>query len=506
MPGVLKVVRDGSFLAVIAEREDQAIKAMERLQAGAVWEGEPDLPPQEALFDRLLSQPNHAFLVVDGAPAPGPVPPVEPVIGAAQTLAAAYYRPYHMHASLAPAAAAAHLVDGKLTIWTQAQGVFPPRASIAHVLGMAEADIRVIHREGSGCYGHNGSDDAALDAALLARALPGRPVLLKWTRADEHRWEPYGPAMAVKMQASLNDQGQIIDWNHEVWSYPHLGRPRPDGNVSGLLAAWHLAEPFTRPELRPVMAPHVDGHRNADPIYAFPKRHIVSHFVPDSPLRTSSLRGLGAYGNIFAIESFMDELAHAAGADPVEFRLRHLTGERARAVIAAAAEKAGWQAGQRLPGEGRGRGIAFAQYKNRQCYAAVVIELRVDRASGQIQLERAIIAADAGQIINPDGLSNQLEGGLYQSASWTLKERVRFDQTGITSIDWDSYPILTFPEAPVIETILLDRPDQPHLGGGEATQGPTSAAIANALFDATGLRLREVPFTPERVKAALDAQ
>jgi CO/xanthine dehydrogenase Mo-binding subunit len=370
MPGVLKVIRDGSFLAVIAEREDQAIQAMERLQEEAVWEGEPDLPPQEALFDRLLSQPNQAFLVVNGAPVPGPVPPVEPMAGAVQTLAAAYYRPYHMHASLGPAAAAAHLVDGKLTVWTQAQGVFPPRSSIAHVLGMAEADIRVIHREGSGCYGHNGSDDAALDAALLARALPGRPVLLKWMRADEHRWEPYGPAMAVKMQASLNDQGQIIDWNHEVWSYPHLGRPRPDGKVSGLLAAWDLAEPFTRPELRPVMAPHVDGHRNADPLYNLPKRRIVSHFVPDSPLRTSSLRGLGAYGNVFAIESFMDELAHAAGADPVEFRLRHLADERARAVIAAAAEKAGWQPGRRLQGEGRGRGIAFARYKNRQCYAA----------------------------------------------------------------------------------------------------------------------------------------
>jgi CO/xanthine dehydrogenase Mo-binding subunit len=217
------------------------------------------------------------------------------------------------------------------------------------------------------------------------------------------------------------------------------------------------------------------------------------------------MRGLGAYGNVFAIESFMDELAHTIGADPVEFRLRHLADERARAVIEAAAEKVGWQTGQRLQGEGRGRGLAFARYKNRQCYAAVVVELRVDRASGQIQLERVVVAADAGQIINPDGLSNQLEGGVYQSASWTLKERVTFDQSGVTSLDWNSYPILTFPEAPIIETVLLDRPDLPHLGSGEATQGPTSAAIANALFDAVGVRLREVPFTPERVKAALTA-
>jgi CO/xanthine dehydrogenase Mo-binding subunit len=311
--------------------------------------------------------------------------------------------------------------------------------------------------------------------------------------------------MAVKMQASLNEQDQIIAWNHEVWSYPHLGRPRPGGDTSGLLAAWHLAEPFSRSQPRPVMAPHVDGHRNADPLYSFSKRRIVTHFVPDSPLRTSSLRGLGAYGNIFAIESFMDELAYAAGADPVQFRLRHLADERAQAVIEAAVEKAGWQAGQQLEGENRGRGLAFARYKNRQCYAAIVVELRVDRASGQIQLERVVIAADAGQIINPDGLSNQLEGGVYQSASWTLKEQVTFDQSGVTSLDWQSYPILSFPEAPVIETVLLNRPNLPHLGGGEATQGPTPAAIANAIYDAVGIRLREVPFTPERVKAALEA-
>jgi nicotinate dehydrogenase subunit B len=505
MPGVLKIVRNGSFLGVIAEREDQAVMAMERLQAGAVWEDGPNLPPQEALFDQLLSQPNHAFLVVNGTPVTESIPPLETIVEATHSLAATYYRPYQMHASLGPSAAAAHMVDGKLTIWTQAQGVFPPRAAIAHVLGLAEDDIQVIHREGSGCYGHNGADDAALDAALLARALPGRPVLLKWRRADEHGWEPYGPAMAVKMQASLNDQGQIIAWNHEVWSYPHLGRPRPGGDTSGLLAAWHLFEPFSRPQLRPVMAPHVDGHRNADPLYAFSRRRIVTHFVPDSPLRTSSLRGLGAYGNVFAIESFMDELAHTAGVDPVQFRLRHLEDERARAVIEAAAEKAGWQVGQRPQGEDRGRGIAFARYKNRQCYAAVVADLRVDRASGQIQLERVIIAADAGQIINPDGLSNQLEGGVYQSASWTLKEQVTFDQRGVTSLDWKSYPILSFPEAPVIETVLLNRPNLPHLGGGEATQGPTPAAIANAIFAAVGVRLREVPFTPERVKEALKA-
>ena len=218
------------------------------------------------------------------------------------------------------------------------------------------------------------------------------------------------------------------------------------------------------------------------------------------------MRGLGAFANVFAIESFIDELAFAAGADPVKFRLSHLEDERARAVINAAATKAGWRPGERLQGDARGRGIAFAQYKNRQCYAAIVVELSVDRSSGQISLEHAVIAADAGQIVNPNGLSNQLEGGFIQSASWTLKEQVTFDEHGITSRDWDSYPVLRFPEAPTIETVLLNDPDMPFLGSGEATQGPAPAAIANAIFDAVGIRLREIPFTPEKVKAAISTR
>jgi CO/xanthine dehydrogenase Mo-binding subunit len=245
------------------------------------------------------------------------------------------------------------------------------------------------------------------------------------------------------------------------------------------------------------MAPHVGIHRNADPLYTFPRRRIVKHFLPDSPLRVSALRGLGSYANVFAIESFMDELAHAAGADPVQFRLRYLADERARAVIEAAVEKAG-----RRP-DGRGRGIAFARYKNRQSYVAVVVDLSVNRASGHIRLEQAVVAADAGQIVNPDGLSNQLEGVFIQSASWTLKEQVAFDQHGIISADWYSYPILRFRDAPEIETVLLNRPGQPYLGIGEGAQGPVPAAIANAVFDAVGIRLRQIPFTPERVRTAL---
>jgi len=503
MPGIIQVVRDGIFLAVIAEREEQAVQAMEALRKTATWENGTALPPQEALFDHLLSQPDQAFLVVDGTPVDDPIPPIETPAGAAHTLAATYCRPYHMHASLGPSAAVAQLMDGKLTVWTHSQGVYPLRAALAQVLEMPEDNIRAIHTDGPGCYGHNGADDAALDAALLACALPGRPVSLKWTRADEHTWEPYGAATVIKMQASLDVDGKVINWNHDVWGYTHIGRARAVGGTSGLLAAWHLAEPFTRPQARPIKGHQVGIHRNADPLYTFPRRRIVKHFLPDSPLRVSALRGLGSYANVFAIESFMDELAHVTGADPVEFRLRHLADERARAVVEAAAEKAGWRPGKRLPGNSQGRGIAFARYKNRQSYVAVVVDLNVNRASGHIRLDRAIVAVDAGQIVNPDGLSNQLEGVIIQSASWTLKEQVAFDQHGIISVDWYSYPILRFRDAPKIETVLLNRPGQPYLGIGEGAQGPVPAAIANAVFDAVGIRLRQIPFKPERVKAAL---
>ncbi len=497
MPAVIQVVRDGSFLAVVAEREEQAVQAMDELRKVATWEDGTTLPPQETLFEYLLSQHDRAYLVVDGTPVRGPIPPIKTPSEAAQTLTATYYRPFHMHASPGPSAAVAQLVDGKLTVWTHSQGVYPLRAALAHVLGMDEDDIHILHVGGPGCYGHNGADDVALDAALLARAVPGRPVSLKWTRADENIWEPYGPATLFEMQASLDADGNVIDWNHDVRGYPHLGRGQPGGSTSGLLASWHLAEPFTRPRPQPRMSYHVGIHRNADPLYAFPRRRIVAHFVADSPLRTSALRGLGSYANVFAIESFVDELAHAVGADPVEFRLRYLKDERARAVVEAAAEKAGPRPA------GLGRGVGFARYKNKQLYMAVVVDLSVNRASGHVRLERAVLAADAGQIVNPDGLSNQIEGAFIQSASWTLKEQVAFDQHGVISADWYSYPILRFYDAPKIETVLLNRPGQPYLGTGEGAQGPIPAAIANAVFDAAGIRLRQIPFTPERVKAAL---
>lgn len=502
LPGVIAVVRDGSFLGVLAEREEQAVLASEALAGAAVWDNPSNLPDPATIYEHLQSQPAQSQLIVEGSATDAAVP--LPLIAEGQTLQATYYRPYQMHASLGPSAAVAQWIDGKLTVWSHTQGAYPLRASLAQVLGLAPAAIHVIHSEGAGCYGHNGADDVALDAALLARACPGRPVSLKWMRDDEHSWEPYGPAMVVKLQASLDQQGRVGAWNHDVWSYPHSARPRPVEGASGLLAAWHLAEPLPKPQARAMLgARHFGGYRNADPLYAFPQRRIVNYLVPDSPLRTSSMRSLGAYANIFAIESFMDELALAAGVDPVAFRLQHLSDERAKAVITAAAAKAGWQPHTRPTGNGRGWGLAFAQYKNIQCYCAIAVAVNVDRVSGEIRLERAIIAADAGQVVNPDGLSNQLEGGFVQAASWTLLEKVQFDQNGITSRDWECYPILRFTGTPIIETVLLNRPELPFLGSGEASQNPTPAAIANAVFDASGVRLRELPFTSASVRATL---
>lgn len=506
MPGVLQVVRDGGFLAVIAEREEQAVRAREALRESAEWEPGVPLPPGETLFDHILSRPSKAYLVVDGTAVTDPVPPVAIPEEAAQTLTATYCRPYHMHASLGPSAAVAQVVEGKLTVWTHSQGVYPLRSGLAEVLGLPEEKIHAIHVPGPGCYGHNGADDAALDAALLALAMPERPVSLKWMRDDEHKWEPYGAATVLKLQASLDSECNIIDWNHDVWGYAHSARSSGEAGTSSLLAAWYLEKAFKPPQLRPSLGHQSGVHRNAEPLYAFPRRRIVKHFLPDSPLRVSALRGLGYYANAFAIESFVDELAHAAGADPVAFRLHYLEDERARAVIEAAVEKAGERPVRGGDdAESQGRGIAFAQYKNRQSYVAVVVDLSVDRSSGRISLQRAVVSVDSGQIVNPDGLSNQLEGGFTQAASWTLKEQVTFGPDGISSIDWATYPILRFREVPEIETVLVNRPGMPYLGIGEGTHGPVPAAIGNAVFDAVGVRLRRIPFTAERVKEALEA-
>ncbi len=503
MPGLVKLVQDGQFIAVVAEREEQALWAADKARTSAAWRYEADLPPAEQTCADLLSKPRQSQLVKAGAVVADRIPEICPPEAAASTKRATYTRPFQMHASLGPSAALALWQDAQLTVWSHTQAAFILRGALAQTLDLDEGQIRVIHAEGAGCYGHNGADDVALDAALVARELPGRPISLKWTRWDEHAWEPYGSAMRLRLQASLSRQGEIIDWNHDVWSYPHSTRPALGLDTSGLLAARHLAEPFAPQRPRAMGGYHSGAHRNADPVYALPQVRVARHAVADSPLRVSALRSLGAYANVFAIESFMDELALAAASDPLEFRLRHLRDERASAVLLAAAEHADWSNRARVKADAEGWGMALAQYKNLQCYCAIVVKLRVNRDNGEISLQRAIIAADAGQVVNPDGLSNQLEGGFAQAASWTLYEAVEFDRRGITSVDWETYPILPFSAAPTIETVIVNRPGLPFLGAGEAAQNPTPAAIANAVYDAVGIRLRDIPFRPRKVLAGL---
>jgi nicotinate dehydrogenase subunit B len=502
LPGVVCVVRDGSFLGVVAEREEQALAAAGALAASTRWTAGPPLPPPRSLAAWLRGQPEQAFLVVDGVGIQGDVPPVAEPEDAAQTIRATYTRPYVMHASIGPSAAVASWHGGSVEVWSSTQGVFPLRTALAEALRVEESVVRVRHVEGAGCYGHNCADDVALDAALLARAAGGRPVRVVLTREQEHTWEPYGPAAVVELQASLDSDGRLLDWNHDVWSNAHVGRASvaPPG-TSALAAAWLLAEPLPPPQPKPRLLYHGGIHRNADPLYAVPNRRIVKHFVEGMPVRASSLRSLGAFANVFAIESFLDELAEAAAADPVEFRLAYLADERAREVLETAAGALAARSGE----FGHGVGIAFAQYKNAQCYAAVAVELHVDDETAAIRLDRVLVAADAGEIVDPMGLVNQLEGGAVQAASWTLKEQVTWDGARITSSDWAGYPIATFPEVPEVEVVLLDRPGVAPVGAGEATQGPTAAAIANAVHDAVGVRLRDLPLTAERVRAAVAA-
>ena len=493
LPGVVKVIRDGNFLAVVAKKEFQAIKAMAALSAAAKWKETPSLPKQDDLLHVLTGLPSQDKTIFQAS---------NPAVTGQKTIEATYTRPYQSHGSIGPSCAVAQFTDGKMTVWTHTQGVYPDRAAIAEMLRVPQADVRCIQVEGSGCYGHNGADDAAADAALIARELPGVPVRVQWMREQEHAWEPYGPAMVTKLKASLDGSGAIADWHFEVFSNTHSMRP---GGAGSMLAAQHMANPFAVPAPKPIPLPEGGGDRNAIPIYKFPNAQVVHHFIPAMPVRISAMRALGAYHNVFSIESFVDELALAAGADPVEFRLKHLDDQRGRDVIEKAAQGFGWQKGQKPPPD-RGYGFAFARYKNLAAYCAIASEVEVNRETGRPRLVRAVAAVDAGQVVNPDGLTNQIEGAIVQSMSWTLYEAVTFDDTRITSIDWQTYPILRFNAVPdSIIVHIIDRPGQPFLGSGETGQGPAAASIANAIANATGKRLRDLPLTRKKIKDAIDA-
>jgi nicotinate dehydrogenase subunit B len=492
MPGVLKVVRDGSFLAVIAEGEFEAIEAMRALAAASRWQETAKLPDAAALPAFLTGLPPQDITVLDQS---------GPSVAGAKTLSATYSRPYLSHGSIGPSCAVGRYDNDALTVWTHTQGVFPDRDAIAEMLHMPTEKVRCIHIEGSGCYGHNGADDAAADAALLARAMPGRPVRVQWMREQEHGFEPYGPAMVVKVKAALDDSGKIAAWDYGVWSNTHSMRP---GSAGSLLAARYLADPFPEPAPKPLPMPEGGGDRNSIPLYKIPSAKVVNHFLPQMPVRVSALRALGAYMNIFAIESFMDELAESVDTDPVVFRLQNLEDARAREVVTTASERFGWSTRPRAAVRGRGYGFAFARYKNLAAYCAVACEVDVNHDTGRARLVRAVAAVDSGQVVNPDGIANQIEGAILQSASWTLYESVTFDDRRITSLDWATYPVLRFSAVPdTMEVHIINRPGMPFLGSGEAGQGPAAAAVANAVADATGKRFRDLPISRERIKAAI---
>jgi CO/xanthine dehydrogenase Mo-binding subunit len=492
MESVVQVVHEGSFLAVVASSEWRAVKAMHRLQA-AGWQRQGAPLPNVDIRQAIRALPAEDVPIFDY---PGPPAPAD-----GKVVKASYGRPCLMHGSIGPSCAVALWEDDGLTVWTHSQGVYPLRKALAELLRLPPEKVRCIHVEGSGCYGHNGADDVAADAALAARAVPNQPVRLQWMREQEHGWEPLGSAMVVDLQATLGSDGRIAGWRHDVWSSAHNGRPASAG---GLLAGLEVDPPFPRQKLRPIPMPEGGGARNGNPIYALPNAMGVYHFVEPAPVRVSALRGLGAQMNIFAIESFMDELAKSAGADPVAFRLDHLQDDRAREVIQAAADRFGWRK-RRKGGEGSGSGFAFARYKNLAAYCAVAIEVAVERDSGRIEIPRVIAVVDSGEAVNPDGIHNQIEGGIVQSLSWTIHEAVAFDTTHRTSFDWSAYPIARFTDVPgKIEVHVIDRPRQPFLGTGEASQGPAAAALGNAVADAIGRRLRDMPLSAERVKAALE--
>jgi CO/xanthine dehydrogenase Mo-binding subunit len=492
LPGVVKLVRNGSYLAVVAKDEWQAVKAMREGYASARWTEGHALPDEQHIHELLTRLPKKHYPVGSKGSLEAP---------STKAYRARVTKQYLMHGSIGPSCSVAWYKDDLLTVWTHTQGVYPLRAGIAEMLGLPVAKVRCIHVEGSGCYGHNGADDAAADAALVAMALPGQPVRVQWMREQENLWEPYSSAMLTEVQADLDASGKVRNWKYELWSTPHNERIV---NAGRLMPAWLLARPFTPAPSVPIAQPEGDGDRNAVPLYDIANTQIDMNFVTTMPFRTSAQRSLGAHVNVFSIESALDELAARAGVDPVQFRLQHLSDPRAIAVVKSAASAFGWP--HKATGPGSGIGFAFARYKNVMGYCAIAVQLHVQRQTGEVIIDRVVTAVDCGQIVSPDGLRNQVEGGIVQSASWTLYEKVLYDPAGVRSFDWSGYPIIRFPAVPgSVEVHLLDQPGQPFLGAAEIVQGPMAAALGNAMADATGKRLQDLPLARSGWQKGLEA-
>ena len=485
----LRIVRRANFVAFVSRDEREAEAAATYAEANAAWSGLRDYRGREQEGAWLVGRP--AELRTFGAPAAD-------LGDASDVLTATYTRPYIAHASMGPSAAVAHYDGETMTIWSHGQGMHPLRRNVAEMLDLDPDKVVCHHRQGPGCYGHNGADDAAADAAIVALSLPGKTIRLQWRREEEFAYEPVSPAMSVTVRVAVDADDNPVDWTQEIWSATHVQRP---GSGSGyLLASEALENPPPPVEVTdPPLESGGGGTRNAVPLYRIPAHRIEHHLVTEGPVRTSALRGLGAPTNVFAMEGMMDELAARAGKDPLEYRLALLADPRARAVLTQTAEMAGWK-DRGTGGEGKGLGIAFARYKNMAAYSAVAVALTV---AEDVRLDHVWSASDAGLVINPDGARNQLEGGILQAASFALKEAVKIEGDGIASRDWESYPILRFSEVPPVDVDLIGAPDNPSLGMGECTVGPTCAAIGNAVAHALGRRIYDMPLNRERIMSTL---
>jgi nicotinate dehydrogenase subunit B len=481
----VRVVRVESFLGVVAKSEWAAVRAARELKA--TWGQTPGEPPGQTpsgsdSFDTYMRQAavdRDQIVVNRGDPAAA-------LPTAAKQLSATYYWPFQSHASLGPSCSVADVRDDGVTVWTSSQGPHGLRGALTRMFGIPLETMRVVYLDGSGSYGSNGNDDAAADALLLSRAV-GQPVRVQWSRQDELGWDPKGPAQLLDLRGGIDSDGRIVAWETQMWI---------PGGPQG-------ARAMVGPEAAGIPQSHGQGAgqmtQNGDPPYAAPHVRVTAHLLKDTPLRLSNLRAPGKIANVFAVESFTDEMAAAAGMDAVAFRLRGLGDPRAIEVLQRAASMIGWQprpSPNPSAAQGNlliGRGVAYMRYKQAENYVAIAMEVAVDRAAGKVTVRRVTCAHDCGLVVNPDGLRNQVEGNIVQTLSRALHEEVKFDHSRVTSVDWASYPILTFPEAPAISVALINRPELPPFGAGEAASAPVAGALANAIFDATGVRLRTVP-------------
>jgi CO/xanthine dehydrogenase Mo-binding subunit len=493
IPDLVKVVREGNFLGVVAKSEWGSIRAARQLKATwSKWEG---LPEQSKLWEHVRAT---KVAKDDVTSSTGNVGAAMATLGA-KIMRASYDFAIHTHGSIGPSCAVAEFKDGKLTSWSASQSTHNLRKQLAQMFGLTPDNVRCIYVEGAGCYGRSGHEDAAADAALLAKAV-GQPVRVQWSRADEHGWDPKGPPTLIDLRAAVDSAGNVAAWDSEFFI------PQATGNFTVPLVAATLAGLPGDTNI----APGNIIHNSAIP-YRFANVRTVCHRLESTPFTPSWIRTPGRMQNTYANECFMDELAAAAGVDPLEFRLKYLdpADKRGLEVLDRVAKLAKWEkrASPRKDAGGAvvtGRGVTFCKYELVRTYIGAVAEVEVDRASGNIRVTKFFIAHDCGQIINPDGLKNQLDGNILQTVSRTLKEELKFDRSQVTSLDWESYPILRFPEIPEIIVDLIDRPNERPWGAGEPAAAVVPSAISNAVFDATGVRLRSVPYTPDKVKAAMN--